>query len=476
MKNCKSLLSEIRRFNADEGGFLQAFFLKKFYDKAMNKDMTQGKAGELILSFSLPLMIANVCQQLYNIVDTAVVGRFVGENALAAVGTTGSIVFFMCALVLGLNLGAGIAVSQYFGAKNFRSLVNSVSSLIIIDAILSALITAVGVLGAPLILKILSVPSVIALDAAKYMRICFAGTIFMVSYNASATILRSMGDSKTPFVAVMISSVVNVACNLLFVLVCGWGVAGVALGTILSQFFSALYCICVIVKNKNLLFNSEKFSLRFEKHSAFIIAKNGIPSALQSALICLGGLSVQGLVNSFGTQTIAAYTAVQRIDGIAIQVVVAIASSLSVYTGQNVGAGKMERIKDGLRATLLIMLISCAAIALLTLVFGKYMLIIFLDPATSQDSIEIGGQYLVIIGIAYIIAGVMNSYLNVIRGAGDVNVALFAGVAEVVARVVFASTLVRFFGTWGIWFATPLSWGCGCVIPVVRYYRGKWKK
>ncbi|MBQ3825131.1 MAG: hypothetical protein II811_03230, partial [Spirochaetaceae bacterium] len=168
--------------------------------------------------------------------------------------------------------------------------------------------------------------------------------------------------------------------------------------------------------------------------------------------------------------------AVQRIDGIAIQVVVAISSALSVFTGQNVGAGKWERIPQALRSTLALMMACCAAIAMIVLLFGKYMLMIFLNPETSFEAILLGRQYLCVIGIAYMIAGVMNSYLNVIRGAGDVNASLFAGIAEVLSRIFFALLLSRNLGTWGIWFATPLSWLCGCIIPVVRYYKGTWKR
>lgn len=437
--------------------------------------MTEGKPFALIARFSLPLLAASVCQQLYNIVDTAVVGRFVGENALAAVGTTGSVVFFMCALVLGLNLGAGIAVAQYFGGKKYDELKKSLSSLIFIDFVLSLLITIIGVFGSNVILSLLFVPREIRSDASLYMRICFAGTICMVVYNAASTILRSTGDSKTPFVAVVISSAVNVGCNLLFVLVFGLGVAGVALGTVISQFLSAIVCCAAIVKNKKAL-HLDGFELKLDRRALFIIAKNGIPSAIQSSLICVGGLSVQGIVNSFGTATIAAYTAVQRIDGIAIQVVVAISSALSVFTGQNVGAGKWERIPKALRSTLLLMMACCAAIAMSVLFFGKYMLMIFLNPETSSGAILLGRQYLCVIGIAYMIAGVMNSYLNVIRGAGDVNASLFAGIAEVLSRIFFALLLSHFFSTWGIWFATPLSWLCGCIIPVVRYYKGTWKR
>lgn len=439
----------------------------------MTTDMTQGSPARLLLRFSLPLLAGNIFQQLYNLVDTVVVGRFVGANSLAAVGTTGTIMFFMYALLFGMSVGAGIVLAQYFGAKNYKQMQKAIAALFYLTFALTVVITLVGVAGAPFILMLLQVPESIRGEATLYMRICFSGTIFMAVYNASSTILRSVGDSRTPFYSIVLSSLTNVVCNLLFVLVFHWGTAGVAYGTIVSQALAALYCVVVVIRNKDEL-QLAGMSWRFDSAMARTIAKNGIPSAIQSALISLGGMTVQGLVNSFGTATMAAYTAAQRIDSIAIQVVIAIASSMSVFTGQNIGSGNIERIKRGLRATLAMEITSCVAIALLALTCGHWMLALFLDAQAAAESISIGRQYLTVIGIAYVIAGVMQSYQHLIRGAGDVNVSLFAGIAEVAGRVLFANLFVRWWGTWGIWIATPCSWFCGCMIPVVRYYSGRW--
>ncbi len=437
--------------------------------------MTQGNPTKLLLGFSLPLLAGNVFQQLYNLVDTVVVGRFVGAESLAAVGTVGVVMFFMYALLFGMGVGACIVTAQFFGARNYASLQKAVAALVYLTGALTVIVTVLGVFGAPLIMRLLSVPDTIRAESMLYMRICFSGTVCMAAYNASSTILRSIGDSRTPFYAIVLSSLTNVAANLVFVLVLKMGTAGVAYGTVLSQALAAVLCIAVILRHKDELMLSG-MSWKPDRAMTATIIRTGVPSAVQSALISVGGMTVQGLVNSFGTATMAAYTAVQRIDSIAIQVVIAIASALSVFTGQNIGSGNLARVKSALRSTLIMMMSACVAIALLVLTCGHWMLELFLDAHTAAESIAIGRQYLTVIGIAYIIAGVMQSYQHVIRGAGDVNVSLFAGISEVLGRIIFANLFVRLWGTWGIWIATPCSWFCGCLIPVIRYYSGRWLK
>lgn len=206
------------------------------------------------------------------------------------------------------------------------------------------------------------------------------------------------------------------------------------------------------------------------------IFKTGMPAALQSCMISLGGMSVQSLVNSFGKDAMAAYTAVLKIDSLSIQILISVATALSVYSGQNMGAYKLDRIKQGLYQTLAVMVPVCTALAVVMLVFRYRILTIFLDPETAHNSVNIGASYLSVIGIGYIIAGVMQSYQNLLRGCGDVNVCMAAGIAELGVRVAASYLLVQIFGLTGIWAAVPISWGCGCVIPIARYYSGKWQK
>lgn len=440
----------------------------------MTTDMTKGRPVRLLIGFAVPLMIGNIFQQFYNFVDTIVVGRFIGADALAAVGTTGVVMGVMNSLMMGLSVGAGIVIAQYYGIHNQEKLRKAVVALIELVAVLTVLISIPGFFLTPVILKLLQVPEQIFQDAVTYLRICIVAMFGMTAYNAAASIIRSIGDSRTPLLAMIVSSLVNVVCNLTFVLVFHLGVAGVAYGTIVAQVVSATICITHLVRARKQL---ELCHLDFKPQMdmLMIIVKAGIPSAVQSSLISLGGMSVQGLVNTFGTETMSAYAAVQKIDSIAIQIVVAIGSALSVFTGQNIGSGNFERIREALHRTLVLMLVSCAAIAIMVLCLKQQLLSIFLDPVEAAESIRIGCTYMTIIGIAYIIAGIMNSYLNLIRGAGDVNASFLAGVAEITGRIVFAYLLVQVAGVTGIWIATPLSWGCGCLYSVYRYYSGKWK-
>jgi putative MATE family efflux protein len=282
-----------------------------------------------------------------------------------------------------------------------------------------------------------------------------------------------LGDSKTPLYALIISSILNVLLDLLFVVVFNWGVAGAGIATIIAQAVSAVFCIIHMVRRRHEL-NLAGLTLRTNKNIIKIIIKAGLPGAIESCLISLGTMSVQRLVNSFGASAMAAYTASTKIDSIAIAPVVSVANAISVYTGQNMGAGNIDRIKKGLYQSLGLLICACIVIASLIVIFRYQLLGIFLDSATAQEAIEIGGQYLTIVCVAYIVAAIMRSYLNVLRGAGDVNVSAVSGLTELSGRIIFAYLLVRPLGVIGIWVATPIAWAMGAAVPLIRYYSGKW--
>ena len=442
----------------------------------MVKDMTEGKPLKLIIGFAVPMLIGNIFQQIYNLVDAAVVGRYVGENALAAVGSTGSMMLFLVAFIIGLSGGAGIIISQYFGSKQYDKLKKTVVALFYLITVLTVVAMLIGNLGLDWFLELLEVPveNNVRADAKSYMSIMFKFIFCMTAFNGLASILRSVGDSKTPLYALSAASVINIGLDLLFVIAFDMGVKGVAYATVIAQFVSALICFVQLIRHRKEMYLTD-MDWKPDLHIAMLIVKTGVPSAFQSCMISLGGMSVQRLVNAAGSSAIAAYTASTKIDTIAIQVVISISNALAVFAGQNVGIGNYDRIKVALKDTLKVMMGVCVAIAVIVLFTKSYLLMIFLDPAEAGEAIAIGEVYLSIIGIAYVIAGIMQSYQNVIRGAGDVQICMVAGLAELGARILFAYLLVGPLGTTGIWLATPLSWGCGCIIPVVRYYSGKWK-
>ncbi len=438
------------------------------------KDMTQGNPIRLIVGFAIPMLIGNIFQQIYNVVDTVVVGRYLGEEALAGVGSTGTLNMFLLALIFGLCNGAGLVIAQCFGCQDWKKLQRAVTAMIWVVGILTVVISVLGITACRFFLGLLSVPDNVIGYSVTYLRIIYSFVLGSVLYNAASAILRSTGDSRTPLYALIAASLVNVGLDIFFIVVCDMGVAGVAFATVIAQFLSAAITICFLLKKRKQIGLFE-MSVRPAKEDIILIIKTGFPAAFQSCMISLGGMSVQRLINSYGSEVMAAYVAANRIDSVAIQVIVSIGTALSVFTGQNMGKNQFDRIREGLYRTLVIMVGASVLIAALVLIFRYPLMALFLDSDASARVISIGVNYLSIIGIAYVIAGVMQSYQNVIRGAGDVNTCMVAGLTELAGRIVFAYLLSYLIGVNGIWIATPISWGCGCVIPVIRYYSGKWK-
>lgn len=438
------------------------------------KDMTQGKPLKLIIGFAIPMLIGNIFQQVYNVADTVIVGRFLGESALAGVGSTGTLTYFLLALVSGMCNGAGLVVAQCLGCGNKERLAKTVTALIWVAGVLTCIMSLIGIFGAEFFLRLLSVPENVIGYSATYLHIIYTFVFGSVVYNGCAAILNSVGDSKTPLRAVIASSVVNIVFDLFFIIVCKMGVAGAAYATILAQCTSAVICF-VKVRQVREEIGLSLMKWKPEVHYIQLVVKTGFPAAFQSCMIALGGMSVQRLVNSFGSSTMAAYVAANRVDSVAIQVIVSIGTALSVFTGQNIAKNQYDRIREALYKTLAVMVGASVCIATLVLIFRVQLMSLFLDAGESAEAIGIGCTYLTIIGVAYVIAGVMQSCQNVIRGAGDVNTCMVAGLTELSGRIVFAYLLSGTLGVTGIWIATPLSWSCGCVIPVIRYYSGKWK-
>lgn len=440
----------------------------------MVSDMTKGNPLKLIISFAVPMLIGNIFQQVYNFVDAAVVGKFVGANALAAVGATGSLIAILVSSMMGLTSGAGIIIAQCFGSKSYNRLRKTISGLVYIVGVMSVIISAAGFFLAKPVLMLLGTPDEVLVEAVRYTQVLFVFMLGMACYNASSAILRSLGDSKTPLYALILSSILNVLLDLLFVVCCGWGVIGAAVATVIAQSISAVFCIIHIKKHSAEL-NLSGLSYKTDKKAIKQIFKMGLPTALESCLISLGTMSVQRLVNSFGAMTMAGYTAATKIDSLAIAPVVSVGNAVSVYSGQNIGAGKMERIKSGLYQTLAALVSLCILIAILIVCFRNQLLGVFLSANDAQEAIATGGQYLIIVSVAYLVAAVMRTYLNVLRGAGDVNTSAVSGILELTGRIIFAYILVKPMGSTGIWLATPLAWATGAVVPVIRYYSGKWK-
>lgn len=441
------------------------------------RDMTEGNPLRQIMSFAVPMLFASIFQQLYNLVDTLIVGRFLGPDALAGVGATGTLTFLLLNFALGMANGGGLIVSQCYGKRDRTQMRETILAMAWTMGILCLLLSVIGLIFARPLLLLLNVPESALPYALTYIRIILLFPASSMLYNGTAAILRSVGDSKTPLYALIVSSFMNVGLDLLLVVVFPMGVAGAAVATVVSQFAAAAVSVHRIAVQR------EDFGLSREYGRGLVPARDhvvkvietSVPSSFQSCMISIGNLSVQRLINSFGVQTMAGYTAAGKIDQLAIQVILSVGNALCVFTGQNIGSGNLARIREGLWKSRIIMLLSATVIAVAAHVFRYPIMGLFLDPVTAAEATEVGASYLSIIGVAYLVCAVMQSYQNVIRGAGDVNTCMVAGLSELAGRIFFAYLLAPRIGSTGIWLATPLSWSCGCVIPVVRYYSGKWK-
>ena len=380
----------------------------------------------------------------------------------------------LIAFLMGLTNGASIIMSQCFGSDDYSTMRKTVTALIYIITLMSLMITLIGLCISAPMLHLLRVPTEIYRDALIYLRLQFVGVFGMAAYNACAAVLRSVGDSRTPLFMLIISCGVNITCDLIFVGLFHMGVAGAALATVIAQLLSAALCFLYIVRHRKSIY-LEQIPRCAERGMIGQIFKMGIPTALQSSLISFGSMTVQSLVNSFGASTIAAFTTSTKIDSMAIQPIVSLSTALSVFTGHNIGNDNFDRIKKGLHQTLGIMVGMCVVLAAVIVTFRVPLLRTFLGNA--DDAVNQGAVYLLIVSVAYIIAGIMQSHLNVMRGAGDVNFSVIAGMIELSMRIICAYIFSHMLhSSTGIWLATPVAWGTACLATVIRYYSGAWKK
>lgn len=438
------------------------------------KNMTEGNEAKLILMFALPLVAGNLFQQLYNIVDSAIVGQFLGYDKLAAVGSTGSLTFLFYSICNGLSVGAGILVAQSFGAglhKDVKKFI--VNSAYVLFAV-GILISVISTLVAEPVLRLLDTPLTVLPDAVSYMQINCIGTVAVAAYNWISAILRSLGDSKTPLIFLIVASILNIILDIIFVLPLNMGVGGAALATVISQGISAVASIIfAIKKNPYFRFSREDFS--FSSSHSNRVVKIGLPIALQSGMISISMIFLQKTANAFGETVMAAYTATMKIEQLIHQPFISLNAALSTFTGQNIGAAKLDRVSKGYKKTILM---ACA--------FGLFMLCVFFILSgpimmifVSETSvIEIGSWALRVSCCFYCPLSLIHVTRGLLNGAGDVGFAFINGVAEVIGRIGFALLLVNFtpLGMCSIWLTTCLTWTLTGIMCVLRYKAGIWKK
>lgn len=439
------------------------------------RDMTQGPVAKQILTFSIPMLIGAVFQQLYNMVDSIIVGRYVGPNALAAVGTSFPIVFLLISLVMGLTVGSGVIISQFFGAKKQDQVQRAVSTALIFQAVAAVILTGVGIVLSRPLLQLLRTPAEVINDSAAYMQIYFFGLVFLFAYNSFAGFLRSIGDSKTPLYFLIISTLVNIALDVYFVANLGWGVRGVAWATLIAQGVSSILCAIYISYRVPLLRVGFKEWV-FDRSIFSSMLRIGIPSAVQQSVASMGFMAVQSLINSFGPATMAANTAAARIDSFAMMPMMNLGMAVSTFAGQNIGAGNLERVRKGLFATMAMIAVSATVMGVLVYSLGPQLIQLFIK-AEEVDVISRGVEYLRIVSMFYILFGIMSTFNGVLRGAGDTMVPMYTIIIDLGSRVLAAYWLTSLphISYRGVWWAMPVGWGVASLIPTLRFFSGAWK-
>lgn len=437
----------------------------------MNQDLTVGKPSTVLWKFCLPLFGSIIFQQLYNIADSLVAGKFIGENALAAVGNSYEVTLIFLAFAFGVNIGCSVIVSQLFGARRHRELKTAVSTTLIAGGVLCLALMAGGMLLCSSLLHLIHTPENVMADSRLYLDIYILGLPFVFYYNIATGVFSALGDSKTPFIFLAISSTANIAVDILFVTAFRMGVAGVAWATFLCQGVSCVLAMAVMLRRLGKIHPHEKAPL-FSWDLLGRIALIAIPSTLQQSFISVGNIMIQGVINSFGSSVMAGYSASVKLNNLVISSMTTLGNGISNYTAQNLGAGKNQRVREGFRAGLKLVWVICIPIVGLYFFAGKTMMSIFMDQPNGE-AMTVGIEFLKILAPFYFIAAMKLVCDGILRGAGMMKQFMAATFTDLVLRVVLAYvfSLGMGMGSTGIWLAWPVGWCVGSVLSLLFYRR-----
>lgn len=437
------------------------------------KDLTTGNIPSQIFKFALPMLLGNVFQQLYNVVDSIIVGNQLGDGALSAVGASFPVMFALISLVIGVATGSSIVISQYFGAKDTAKVKQSIFTMYMIVLVSSVFLSVIGITFSESIFRLIDLPEAIIPDASLYLDIIMGGIIMMFGMSTTNSILRGLGDSKTPLYFLIVASILNIGFDLLFVMVFEWGIAGVAIATVLAQGLTFIGALVYLFATHDLFKGKfSEFSFNFDIFIKSI--KIGLPSGLQHMFVAVGMVAIYQIVNQYDTFVIDAYSAAGRIDSFAIMPAMSFAMALTVFVGQNIGANKIERVKKGLLSTLVMTAVISLVFTFVAVVFGRFLMNMF---TPNQQVIDSGYEYLVIVSAFYLVFAVMFSLNAVYRGAGDTLVPMFITLLALwLVRIPISWYLSGEMGPVGIWWGIPLAWLAGLTLSVIYYFTGLWKK
>ncbi len=436
------------------------------------KNLTEGDSGKLIFAFAIPMLIGNVFQQLYSIINSIIVGHFIGKTALAAVGASFPIIFMLISFVVGVTMGTTIVISQFFGAKDMTKVKRAIDTMYIFLFFASLGLMALGLLLSRPLLVMINLPDDVMPQALEYFNTYMLGMVFFFGFNGISSVLRGLGDSKTPLYFLIISTVVNIILDLIFISVFKWGVRGAALATIIAQGGAFLSSVIYLNRTHDLI----KFAWRkfiFDKQIFKSILNIGLPTGFQQTFVSVGMLAIMWIVNGFGTDVIAAYSVAGRIDNLASLPAMNFGAALSAFVGQNIGAGKMERVKLGLRATLKMSTILAVITSIFIIIFREPLMAMF---TPDKNVIAIGAEYLTVVASFYVIFSTMFVIGGVMRGAGDTLIPMFITLLSLwLIRIPAALIMSKHFGVDGIWWSVPIAWFIGMSLSYLYYLTGRWK-
>lgn len=440
----------------------------------MNKDLTVGDPAKVLWKFCLPLFGSIIFQQLYNIADSFVAGKFIGENALAAVGNSYEITLIFIAFAFGCNIGCSVIVSQLFGARKLGEMKTAVYTTFISSAIVCAALMLAGTLGCDGLLRLINTPENVFADSKLYLDIYILGLPFVFFYNVATGIFSALGDSKTPFIFLAASSTSNIFMDILFVTAFKMGVAGVAWATFLCQGVSCVLAVLFVLRRLRGVETDEKSAL-FSFPLFFRIAAIAVPSILQQSFISVGNIVIQGVINSFGSGVMAGYSASVKLNNLVITSLTTLGNGISNFTAQNIGAGKMERVRSGFKAGLKLVWMLCLPIVALYLLGGRMLVNIFMNEP-SEAAMASGVQFLRIVSPFYFVVSCKLVSDGVLRGAGLMKEFMAATFTDLILRVGLAIALSKALGAVGVWCAWPIGWSIAMVMSVIFYRRGPWEK
>lgn len=436
--------------------------------------MTEGSIGRKLLVFCVPLILGNLLQQLYNTADSVIVGNFVGSNALAAVGSSGALIYLLIAFSQGVSVGAGVVISHYLGADDSRNTSTAVHTALAIVAILGVVLTAAGVALSRALLELLNTPDDVMADSVTYLRIYFGGVLFNVVYNMTAGILNAAGNSRRSLLYLAIASVTNIVLDLVCVALLDMGVAGAAIATNVSQLLSCVLSLGYLMR-VNAPYRVVWRELRIDGRMAGNIIRIGLPTGIQNMVISLSNAVVQSSVNAFGSDAMAGFGAYMKIDGFNILPVLSLSLAMTTFTGQNLGAGKVERVKKGMRVTLAMGLGYTLATGALLLVFSAPLMRLFTDNAAAVAYGQLAMRYFCPF---YFFLGIMHILAGTVRGAGkSIPPMVIMLVSLCVVRIAWLKLVAPLYGTIdGVFIAYPITWAVGMGLMVLYSVFGKWLK